>query len=78
MRDGLTIMCGLYQIQSAFSNDPMYLETSVAQPSDNCDPAVAVALPEIGNNTCSAMQKLLILVISSLSSSLGQFAPVSS
>lgn len=60
-------MCGLYQLQSTFINDPMYVETSVAKPSDNYDPAVAVAFPEIGNNTCIAMQKLLTLVISSLS-----------
>ncbi|XP_041027702.1 negative regulator of systemic acquired resistance SNI1 isoform X2 [Juglans microcarpa x Juglans regia] len=63
VRDCLTVMCGLYQIQSTFSNDPTYLETSVAKPSDNCDPAVAVALPEIGNNTCIAVQKLLTLIM---------------
>ncbi|KAG6691198.1 hypothetical protein I3843_10G053000 [Carya illinoinensis] len=63
VRDCLTVMCGLYQLQSTFSNDPMYVETSVAKPSDNYDPAVAVAFPEIGNNTCIAMQKLLTLIM---------------
>ncbi|XP_050287163.1 negative regulator of systemic acquired resistance SNI1 isoform X3 [Quercus robur] len=63
VRDCLTIVCGLFQIQSAFSNDKICLENYVAKPSDSCDTAVAIALPEIGQNTCIAMQKLLILIM---------------
>ena len=72
VRDCLTIICGLRQIQSAFSNDKICLENYVAKPSDSCDTAVAIALPEIGQNTCIAMQKLLILVSSKTSSSSGR------
>ena len=71
VRDCLTIMCGLCQIQSAFSNDEICLENYVAKPSGKCDTAVAIALPEIGKNTCIAMQKLLILVSSETSFSSG-------
>uniref|UniRef100_A0A2N9G5W0 Uncharacterized protein n=1 Tax=Fagus sylvatica TaxID=28930 RepID=A0A2N9G5W0_FAGSY len=56
-------MCGLCQIQSAFSNDEICPEIYVAKPSGKCDTAVAIALPEIGKNTCIAMQKLLILIM---------------
>ncbi|XP_059440204.1 negative regulator of systemic acquired resistance SNI1 isoform X2 [Corylus avellana] len=63
VRDCLAIMCGLSQIQSAFSNNKIYPENSVAKPPDNCDTAVAIALPEIGKKTCIAMQKLLILIM---------------
>jgi hypothetical protein len=70
-------MCGLSQIQSAFSNNKIYLENSVAKPPDNCDTAVAIGLPEIGKKTCIAMQKLLILVCSSTSFSSGHFESVS-
>lgn len=71
VRDCLTIICGLCQIQSALSNDKICSENYVAKPSDICDTAVAISLPEIGQNTCIAMQKLLILVSSKTSSSSG-------
>ncbi|KAM3700431.1 hypothetical protein ACJW31_05G097700 [Castanea mollissima] len=63
VRDCLTIICGLCQIQSAFSNDKICSENYVAKPSDSCDTAVAISLPEIGQNTCIAMHKLLILIM---------------
>ncbi|XP_062161560.1 negative regulator of systemic acquired resistance SNI1 isoform X1 [Alnus glutinosa] len=63
VRDCLAIMCGLSEIQSAFSNNQIYPENSVAKSPDTCDTAVAIALPEIGNKTCTAMQKFLILIM---------------
>jgi len=73
----LAIMCGLSEIQSAFSNNQIYPENSVAKSPDTCDTAVAIALPEIGNKTCTAMEKFLILVCSSKSFSSGHFESVS-
>lgn len=70
-------MCGLSQIESAFSNNQIYPENSMAKPPDNCDTSVAIALPEIGKKTCIAMQKLLILVCSSTFLSSGHFESVS-
>ncbi|KAB1221997.1 hypothetical protein CJ030_MR2G018489 [Morella rubra] len=63
VRDCLSIMCGLCQIQSALSNDQIYSENYVAKQFDNHDTAMAIALPEIGKNTCIAMQKLLTLIM---------------
>lgn len=67
-------MCGLCQIQSALSNDQIYSENYVAKQFDNHDTAMAIALPEIGKNTCIAMQKLLTLVSFSTSFTWGMFA----
>lgn len=62
MKDCLAIMCKLYQTNAEFADDLISSEESVTQPAENFDTAATIALLEIGNNTCIAMQKFLILV----------------
>lgn len=62
MKDCLAIMCKLYQTNAEFTDDLISSEESVTQPAENFDTAATIALLEIGNNTCIAMQKFLILV----------------
>ncbi|KAK9936475.1 hypothetical protein M0R45_013316 [Rubus argutus] len=63
MKDCLAIMCKLYQTNAEFTDDLISSEESVTQPDENFDTAATIALLEIGNNTCIAMQKFLILIM---------------
>lgn len=55
-------MCNLYQTHAGFTDDLICSKKSVAQPAENFDAAAAIALLEIGKNTCIAMQKFLVIV----------------
>ncbi|XP_018500718.2 negative regulator of systemic acquired resistance SNI1 [Pyrus x bretschneideri] len=62
-KDCLTIMCKLYQTHAGFTDDLICSKKSVAQPAENFDAATAIALLEIGKNTCIAMQKFLVIIM---------------
>ncbi|KAJ9168769.1 hypothetical protein P3X46_020259 [Hevea brasiliensis] len=62
MKDCLSIMCGLCQFSSELS-DPKPSDSSVANPSQNVNPAIAIAIPEVRSSTCTAIQKLLTIIM---------------
>ena len=55
-------MCGLCQVSAESINKLESSDNSMAKPSQNNNAAVAIALPEVSKNTCTALQKLLIMV----------------
>ncbi|XP_057998037.1 negative regulator of systemic acquired resistance SNI1 isoform X2 [Hevea brasiliensis] len=62
MKDCLSIMCGLCQFSSELSG-PKPSDSSVANPSQNVNPAIAIAIPEVRSSTCTAIQKLLTIIM---------------
>ncbi|XP_018502195.2 negative regulator of systemic acquired resistance SNI1-like [Pyrus x bretschneideri] len=63
MKDCLTIMCNLYQTHAGFTDDLICSENPMAQPAENFDTGPAIALLEIGKNTCIATQKFLLIIM---------------
>nr|XP_011460592.1 PREDICTED: uncharacterized protein LOC101306508 isoform X1 [Fragaria vesca subsp. vesca] len=63
MKDVIVIMCKLYQTNAGFTDDLISSQKSMAQPAKFFDTAATIALLEIGNNTCIAMQKFLIMIM---------------
>ncbi|XP_050370031.1 negative regulator of systemic acquired resistance SNI1 isoform X2 [Argentina anserina] len=63
MKDCLGIMCKLYQTNAGFTDDLISSKKSMAVPAKNFDTAAAIALLEIGQNTCTAMQKFFIMIM---------------
>ena len=62
MKDVIAIMCKLYQTNAGFTDDLISSKKSMALPAKEFDTAATIALLEIGNNTCIAMQKFLRMV----------------
>lgn len=73
VKDCLSIMCGLGQFNSELSDDLKPFYSSAANSSQNVNPAIAIALPEVRCSTCAAMQKLLTVVSCSKCCSLEGF-----
>ncbi|XP_062095837.1 negative regulator of systemic acquired resistance SNI1 [Humulus lupulus] len=63
VKDCLTNMCQLYQSSVAFNDDEIHPEISEEKSAKNCDTAVIVALFEVGQNACIAMQKFLTIIM---------------
>ncbi|KAG8635416.1 hypothetical protein MANES_16G034450v8 [Manihot esculenta] len=63
VKDCLSIMCGLGQFNSELSDDLKPFYSSAANSSQNVNPAIAIALPEVRCSTCAAMQKLLTVIM---------------
>ncbi|WCJ27132.1 negative regulator of systemic acquired resistance (SNI1) [Euphorbia peplus] len=63
MKDCLSIMCGLSQASVECDNDLSSSDTSMEKPSQYGDIALALALPEMTNATCTAMQKFLTMIM---------------
>ncbi|CAK9152565.1 unnamed protein product [Ilex paraguariensis] len=63
IKDCLSIICVISNGHTEFSNGRRYQENSSAEQLKNCDTAVAIALPEAEKCTCSALQKLLLMIM---------------
>ncbi|XP_004305400.1 PREDICTED: uncharacterized protein LOC101307140 [Fragaria vesca subsp. vesca] len=63
MKDVIAIMCKLYQANAGFTDDLISSKKSMAQPAKIFDTSATIALLEIGNNTCIAIQKFLIMIM---------------
>ncbi|XP_020541363.1 negative regulator of systemic acquired resistance SNI1 isoform X2 [Jatropha curcas] len=63
MKDCLSIMCRLCQYLAELNNDLGSSDSSVEKPSQNGNPAVAIALTEVGSSTSIALQKLLKIIL---------------
>lgn len=62
MKDCLSILCGLSQVYTGMSDNCGSPENSNTKPSEDCNPALAFALLQVGKSACFAMQKFLIIV----------------
>lgn len=62
MKDCPSVLCGLRQLCTGFGNDLMLPEFSEAKSSKVCDTLVIASL-EVVDNTCTAIQKLMSMVI---------------
>ncbi|KAI9385378.1 hypothetical protein POPTR_011G062100v4 [Populus trichocarpa] len=63
MKDCLSIMCGLFDISAGISEDLESPDNAASKLSHNGNTASALALFELGNNACIALQKLLIMIM---------------
>ncbi|XP_015576871.1 negative regulator of systemic acquired resistance SNI1 isoform X1 [Ricinus communis] len=63
MKDSLSIICGLSQVSAEFVNNMESSDNCLEKPSQNGNAAVALALPEVGRSTCTAVRKLLIMIM---------------
>ncbi|KAH9797196.1 negative regulator of systemic acquired resistance SNI1 [Citrus sinensis] len=63
MKDCLSILCGLSQVYTGMSDNRGSPENSNTKPSEDCNPALAFALLQVGKSTCIAMQKFLIIIM---------------
>ncbi|XP_011045883.1 PREDICTED: uncharacterized protein LOC105140669 isoform X2 [Populus euphratica] len=63
MKDCLSIMCGLFGVSAGISDDLESPDNAASKPSHNGNTASALALFELGNNACIALQKLLIMIM---------------
>ena len=61
MKDCLSIMCGLFDVSAGISEDLESPDNAASKLSHNGNAASALALFELGNNACIALQKLLIM-----------------
>lgn len=64
MKDCITIMCRLYQIFAAFTDDLIPQESTLGESAKSSNTSVIIALLEVGMNVCIAMQKFLTMVSS--------------
>ncbi|KAL9346575.1 hypothetical protein Peur_061428 [Populus x canadensis] len=63
MKDCLSIMCGLFDVSAGISEDLESPDDAASKLSHNGNTASALALFELGNNACIALQKLLIMIM---------------
>ncbi|KAI6705299.1 hypothetical protein NL676_008261 [Syzygium grande] len=63
MKDCPSVLCGLRQLCSGFGNDLTLPEFSEARSSIVCDTSLVIASLEVVNNTCTALQKLMTMIM---------------
>ncbi|XP_030515450.2 negative regulator of systemic acquired resistance SNI1-like [Rhodamnia argentea] len=63
MKDCPSVLCELRQLCTGFGNDLMLPEFSEAKSSKVCDTSLVIASLEAVDNTCTAMQKLMTMIM---------------
>ncbi|KAF8038562.1 hypothetical protein BT93_B1182 [Corymbia citriodora subsp. variegata] len=63
MKDCPSVLCGLRQLCTGFGNDITLPEFSEAKSSKVCDTSLVIASLEVVDNTCTAMQKLMTMIM---------------
>lgn len=62
VKDCISVMCKMCHVHPGNTDDLSHTENSSTERLKNCNSAIAIALPEVEKCTCTALQKLLLLV----------------
>lgn len=63
IKDCISIMCKMCHVHPGSTDDLSYPENSSTEKLENCNSAIAIAFPEVEKCTCTALQKLLLMIM---------------